>query len=148
MTPRNGAPFAPRQGCGKPTLSGRLAMLIVVAMLATHVGVARAEEDEGKIAFNNHCRGCHSIKPGDNRLGPSMFAIVGARAGEVSGYRGYSGGLTGVMWDEATLDRFIADPMSVSPNTNMTSPPVLDAAERRKIIAFLKTLKSPSNPTE
>jgi hypothetical protein len=36
--------------------------------------------------------------------------------------------------------------MSVSPNTNMNSPPVLDAAERRKIIAFLKTLKTPSSP--
>ena len=148
MIPRNGKPTAQRQGRGKPKLRGRPAILIAVAMLAMHAGVARAEEDDGKIAFNNHCRGCHSFKPGDNRLGPSMFAIVGARAGEVSGYRGYSGGLTGVMWDEATLDRFIADPMSVSPNTNMTSPPVLDAAERRKIIAFLKTLKSPSSPTE
>ena len=118
---------------------------IALAILVTHAGVARGEEDDGKIAFNNHCRTCHSFKQGDNRLGPSMFAIFGARAGQVSGYGAYSGGLAGVRWDEATLDRFIADRMSVSPNTNMNSPPVLDANARRNIIAFLKTLKTPSS---
>ena len=124
----------------------RCIKVIAVAILVTHAGVARGEEDDGKIPFNNHCRTCHSFKQGDNRRGPSMFAIFGARAGQVSGYGAYSGGLAGVRWNEVTLDRFTADPISMSPNTYMNSMPVLDAAERRKIIAFLKTLKTPSSP--
>lgn len=103
---------------------------------------AFAEDAENsKIAFNTHCRTCHSLKQDDNRLGPTVFGIVGKPAGQAAGYRGYSGGLTGITWDEATLDRFIADPASVSSSTNMIYPPVSDAGERRRIIAFLKTLK-------
>ncbi len=52
------------------------------------------------------------------------------------------GGLSGVVWDEVTLDRFIADPASISPNTNMIYPPVKDPLERKKIINFLASLKS------
>lgn len=101
-----------------------------------------ADADDAKVAFNNHCRTCHSFKPDDNRLGPTVFGIVGARAGQVAGYRGYSGGLTGITWDEATLDHFLADPASVSSSTNMIYPPIANAAERRRIIEFLKTLKN------
>ena len=50
----------------------RCIKLIAVAILVTHAGGARGEEDDGKIAFNNHCRTCHSFKQGDNRLGPSI----------------------------------------------------------------------------
>lgn len=71
-----------------------------------------------------------------------MYGIFGAEAGQVEGYGGYSGGLKGLVWDQVTLDRFIADPQSVSPNTNMIYPPVRDAEERKKIIEFLKSLKS------
>lgn len=102
-----------------------------------------AEEVDRKIAFNTHCRTCHSSKEGDNRLGPSMFGIVGAKAGEAKGYYGYSGSLSGFTWDEVTLDRFIANPAFVSPNTNMIYPPVADAAERRKIIDYLKSISPP-----
>ena len=102
-------------------------------------GVAAAEENEGQIAFNNHCRNCHSSKPDDNRVGPSLNGIVGRPAGQAKGYHGYSGALQGITWDEATLDKFIADPSSVAPGTNMTLTRIDDAAERKKIIEFLKS---------
>lgn len=70
-----------------------------------------------------------------------MFAIFGAPAQQARGFRGYSGGLHGVVWDEQTLDRFMADPVSVSPATNMIFPPIADPAERQKIITYLKGLK-------
>jgi cytochrome c len=69
-----------------------------------------------------------------------MHGIFGAEAGQVKGFNGYSGGLNGLVWDEVTLNRFIADPASVSSNTNMIFPPVQDAEERKKIIRFLKSL--------
>jgi len=104
-------------------------------------GDVAADSKVNRTAFNNHCRMCHSIKPGDNRLGPAIYGIFGADAGQVNGFNGYSGGLTGFVWDEVTLDKFMADPASVSSSTNMIFPPVKDAEERKKIIEFLKSLK-------
>lgn len=98
---------------------------------------ASANED-GEVAFNTHCRNCHSVKKGENRLGPALYGIVGAKAGKVEGFQNYSGALKGFTWDEATLDKFIADPRSVSPNTTMIYPPVADAKIRSAIIAYLK----------
>ena len=118
-----------------------IAISLQFLLLAASPPALAEEADDAKVSFNNHCRTCHSIRRGDNRLGPAVFGIVGRRAGQVAGYRGYSGGLDGLIWDEATLDRFIAEPASVSSSTNMISPPIADAAERRRIIAFLKTLR-------
>lgn len=118
------------------------AIFLSALLLAILSGHAAADMAENRTAFNNHCRMCHSIKPGDNRLGPTMYGIFGAQAGRVAGFRGYSGGLSGLVWDEVTLDRFIADPASISPNTNMIYPPVKDPVERKKIINFLASLKS------
>ena len=118
----------------------QLKTFIIMLLLITPTGAASAKEDEERIAFNNHCRMCHSIRPNDNRLGPTMYGIFGAQAGRVAGYGGYSGGLSGLVWDEVTLDRFIADPASVSSSTNMIFPPVKDAEERKKIIRFIRSL--------
>lgn len=96
----------------------------------------------GKAAFNNNCRTCHSAKPGDNRLGPSLSGIVGAKAGTRQGYSNYSQAMksSGVTWDEQTLDRFIANPEDVVPNNNMKPyKGVPDAEVRKSIIASLKS---------
>jgi len=84
------------------------------------------------------------MKKGDSRLGPSLHGIVGAKAGQVKGYPAYSGSLQeNITWDEATLDKFIADSKSVAPNTNMIYPGVADAAVRKTIIKFLSTKSEP-----
>ena len=120
------------------------AILLSPLLLAILSGHTAADMAENRTAFNNHCRMCHSFKPGDNRLGPTMYGIFGAKAGRVAGYAGYSGGLSGLVWDEVTLDRFIADPASISPSTNMIYPPVTNPVERKKIIRFLKSLNRKS----
>ena len=78
---------------------------------------ALAEEDL-EITFNDHCRECHSFLKDDNRLGPSLYGVVGRKAGAEPGY-GYTQSLkdSGVTWDEATLDKWIADPARSSPAT-------------------------------
>jgi cytochrome c len=118
---------------------------LVTAMLISLAGVssAVAGNDAGRIAFNTHCRNCHSSRKGDNRLAPALYGILGTMAGQVAGYKAYSGSITGFRWDEVTLDRFIANPNSVAPTTTMNYPPVQDPAERAKIIDFLKHQASP-----
>jgi cytochrome c len=123
-------------------LTASLVVLFSCETAAAQDEPAAAQGDEGVIAFNNHCRNCHSFKPDDNRIGPSLNGVVGKPAGQVKGYTKYSGALNGLTWDEATLDKFITDPQSVAPGTNMSYPPVHDAAERKKIIEFLKSNSS------
>ena len=49
---------------------------------------------------------------------------------------------SGVTWDEATLDKFISDPdQVVSGNKMKPFGGIADAAERKKIVDYLKTLK-------
>jgi len=70
------------------------------------------DADAGQLLFNNACRTCHSMKEGDNRLGPNLYKVVGRRAGSLLNY-GYSSAMQSAdfVWDKATLDRFIANPM-------------------------------------
>jgi cytochrome c len=111
-----------------------------VGLLRFTAGLTAPPADEGRLAFNNSCRTCHSLKAGDNRLGPSLHGIIGAKAGQSAGYA-YSQSLrqSGVTWNEATLERWIENPDAVIPNNNMKPYNGLaDAAARKKIVDFLK----------
>jgi len=121
--------------------------MVAAAILLASMAVATAADgaNSGEAAFNNNCRTCHSAKQGDNRLGPSLHGIVGAKAGSQSGYPSYSGALkgSGITWDAATLDRFIANPDDVVPNNNMKPfKGVPDAAIRKRIVDYLSSVGS------
>ena len=123
----------------KALLRGGMAFALTGPLVAA-CAVA-AEDDAGQVAFNTHCRNCHSVKPDDNRLGPTLHNIVGAKAGQAKGFNNYSGSLSAdITWDEATLDKFIADPKSLASNTTMTPfGGIQDSAQRKLIIDYLKT---------
>jgi len=105
-------------------------------------GTTTAKADDGKTAFNNHCRTCHSVKQGDHRLGPSLYGVYGAEAGSIPVYRNSAQGLSGsaIIWDEPTLDRFIANPDQVIANNSMKPyTGITDATVRKQIIDYLKS---------
>lgn len=118
------------------------AALAALTALLFPIGTIAADSDS-KIAFNDHCRECHSFLKGDNRLGPTLYGTVGRKAGSVPDFP-YSISVksSGMIWDEAALDKWIANPDAVIPGNDM-SPPypgVADPAIRKKIIAFLKEI--------
>ena len=99
-----------------------------------------AGPDDGQLVFNNACRTCHTLREGDNRLGPNLHKIIGRRAGSLPNY-GYSSAMkdADLVWDKATLDRFIANPdQVVSGNIMKPYGGRSSAEERAKIIAFLE----------
>ena len=123
--------------------STALSAAVLGFTLASGSGTAAAADADLEISFNDHCRECHSFVKDDNRLGPSLYGVVGRRAGTEPGF-GYTQSLkdSGVTWDSATLDKWIADPGSVVPGNGM-SPPysgIDDPAIRKLIITFLETL--------
>ena len=110
---------------------------------------ASAEGDaaKGKEAFAGKCGICHQVGPGaQNLVGPELNGIVGTKAASVADYATYSAGLKklggdGPTWTEANLDKWIADPKAMVPDSPMALafPGDSDAGERANIIAFLKT---------
>lgn len=88
------------------------------------------------------CKSCHSVEKGKTMIGPSLFGIMGTKAGEIPGYT-FSAAMkaSGLTWDDATLDKFLTSPMKTVPGTRMTYAGQPDAAKRAEIIAYLKTLK-------
>jgi len=119
-----------------------IAMLLCVgaAVFATPA-FAQGKDDSGQLLFNNACRTCHTLKQGDNRLGPSLHGIVGRKAGALTDY-GYSGSMknAGLTWDKATLDRFIANPDQMVPGHNMKPYGGMASAEdRATLIRYLET---------
>ena len=90
-------------------------------------------------AIHARCLACHALA--FNRVGPRHCGLLGRRAGSVPGF-GYSRAMkqSAVVWDEKTLDRFLAAPMKVVPGTTMTYDGVPDRQERTDLIAFLRQL--------
>jgi cytochrome c len=126
------------------------APVVVMAGLATAGGLAgvavsaaaQGPSDDPEIAFNDHCRECHSAVKGDNRLGPSLYGVVGRKAGSLPNFA-YSESLksSGITWNEKTLNSWITSPNKVVPGNNMGAifSGLQDADARAKIIAFLKS---------
>jgi cytochrome c len=98
-------------------------------------------DEEFELQFNGHCRECHSFVKNDNRLGPTLYGVVGRKAGTVPGFN-YSDSIKGanIVWDEKTLDQWITNPGAVIPGNNMAAlfNGIDDASIRAKIISFLK----------
>jgi cytochrome c len=113
-----------------------------IVMLLSGGGLAQDNggASENQLAFNNHCRTCHTTREGDNRLGPSLHGVVGREAGTAPGFA-YSSAMkgAGIVWDEENLDRYIENPEAVVPGNNMKPySGITSAEERAKIIAHLK----------
>ncbi len=101
-------------------------------------GAADGNAAHGKALYQG-CQACHSID--DNDLGPRHRGVVGRRAGSVEDYS-YSTALknSGLIWDEATLDRWLTNPSALVPGTKMFFK-IDDPQARADIIAYLKELK-------
>jgi cytochrome c len=83
------------------------------------------------------CQGCHSIDR--NRVGPMHKGLFGRQAGTVADFD-YSQAMkeSGIIWDEETLDAFLADPRGFVPGTKMTYAGVKTPQDRADLIAYLK----------
>ena len=86
------------------------------------------------------CAPCHSIGPGEKKVGPSLAGVFGRKSASEPGYS-YSAALkaANITWDEHTLDQFLANPAGDVHGTKMfiTIP---NATTREDLIAYLKSL--------
>jgi len=100
-----------------------------------------ADVDAGKATFNK-CKACHSEKAGENKVGPSLFGVVGRPSASVAGYK-YSDPVSNlkITWDAANLDKWLTKPADMAKGTKMVFPGLPNQADRDNVIAYLSTLK-------
>jgi cytochrome c len=119
---------------------------VLLALLGRFLSPAAAADGNwarGERAFQR-CFACHSVDPAEpaKLQGPNLFKIVDRPAAAVAGFA-YSeamqkAGAAGLVWDAATLDRFLRDPEAVVAGTAMSIPPLRDDEERADLVAYLK----------
>lgn len=117
--------------------------LLVVGSILGFAGAAQADGDpvKGKAVFRV-CQSCHSADEGANRIGPSLFHIVGRPTASLPDYS-YSDAMKafaagGHKWDEAALTTFLQAPRDVVPGTRMAFVGLRKPEDIANIISYLK----------
>ena len=118
-----------------------LSPLLLAGLLANGGAQAQGDIANGKVQFKK-CALCHSAEPGKNKIGPSLFGIVGRKSASVPNFA-YSDAMKNFdrTWDDATLDAYLVEPRKLVPGTKMIFAGLKDKKDRGDLIAYLDTLK-------
>ena len=119
-----------------------VAAVVAVTGVVTGVALADGDAERGAKRFEE-CAACHALEKDKESVGPSLYGVFGRKAGEGADFR-YSPALkcSGITWDQASIDTFIADPQATVPGNRMPYAGIADAAARADLIAYLvKTFK-------
>ncbi|HTY68677.1 MAG TPA: cytochrome c family protein [Alphaproteobacteria bacterium] len=124
---------------------GVLLVAGIAAFSVMSAGIAHAAGDaaEGKKVFTRVCGACHTDQAnGPRKLGPTLFGVVGRKAGSIEGFR-YSEAnkKSGITWTPEVLDEYLKDPRAKVPGTIMAFAGLKNDTERQNVIAYLETLK-------
>lgn len=95
-------------------------LVLAAGLMALALPAAGGDAAKGEAAFKQ-CKSCHAITKPDGtdvvkggKTGPNLWGIVGRAAGTEAGFKyGESlaaAGAAGLVWDEATLATWVADP--------------------------------------
>ena len=119
----------------------RAGVLLVKALVTSSTALAAGDPAAGQTVFAAHCAACHSTKPDDNKIGPSLAGIVGSKSGTVPGFN-FSPAMKNadITWDDAELDKFLANPAGDVHGTKMFVN-LPSESDRQNVIAYLETLK-------
>jgi cytochrome c len=103
--------------------------------------VAPGDAAHGAIVFKQ-CLVCHTNEEGKNKIGPSLWAVVGRHSASIANYQ-YSTAMKAAdkTWDDATLNVYLTKPQAMVPGTKMTFPGLAKDQDRADVIAYLNTLK-------
>jgi len=117
-----------------------LPVTLLLALATACAGVqaaGKAGNAQAGQAVYERCLACHALAY--DRTGPRHCGLFGRRAGSVPGFA-YSDAMkrSRIVWDEKTLNLFLADPMKTVPGTSMGYAGVKDRQERSDLIAYLK----------
>jgi glucose/arabinose dehydrogenase/cytochrome c2 len=127
----------------------QLILLALSGPLATAAAAAAAADaDAGRALFRQRCSICHTAETGDSggAQGPSLIGVFGRPAASQPQFA-YTSALreSKLVWDAATLTRFLAAPADVVPGTAMLLA-VPDSSERASLVAYFQSLAKQGAP--
>lgn len=109
------------------------------AAAAAPAEAAAGDPKKGKRIFAR-CLSCHILtETGPKKQGPTLYGLFGRTAGTLEGYT-YSKAMTesGIVWEDTTIDAYMADPKGYVPGNKMAFVGVKKAKQRADLIAYLK----------
>lgn len=117
------------------------------ALASTAISPANAEGNpqRGAIVYRS-CAACHSLEPNLHLTGPSLADLWGKKAASVADFPRYSKALKTqeFLWDETTLNAWLANPLAFVPGNQMTFRGIEDEKTRQDLIAFLRLTMAPN----
>jgi len=119
-------------------ISTALALLAAFPLAAHAMGDPKAGAEVFK-----RCAVCHTAqKGGGDGLGPNLSGVVGRKAGTRPGFA-YSPAVkkSGLIWNEANLNKWVAGPQRVAPGNKMMFPGLSSKKQQADVVAYLGTLK-------
>lgn len=111
------------------------------ALILSTIPAIAADAVRGEQRFKAMCGTCHSLDPAQKKMGPHLKGVVGRKSASVEGAN-YSPALkaANIVWNEAALDEFLADPKKKVPGVAKVMK-FGNAQDRADIIAYLATQK-------
>jgi cytochrome c len=126
----------------RPGLRTHVTLALIVVSVAAAGGARAADVAAGREVFQQQCSICHSDKAGENKIGPSLFGVVGRHTGSEPGYDySVANKNANLVWTPDVLDKYLADPQKIVPGTKMPYGGLHNATKRENLIGFLETLK-------
>ncbi len=136
----------------KAALTTALVLLITGGCSASADEKMQTEADTGaanvtasaanlKLGFRSYlkCRACHTLNAGQPDLvGPNLAGLFGRKAGTRENFI-YTEALTatGIVWDNASLRRWVKNPTEVAPGTTMVFAGITSDEEIDALLAYL-----------
>lgn len=121
----------------------KFGIFVLFAALVVGAASARADgdPDAGKKTFQK-CGICHSVEAGKNKIGPSLYGVVGRKSASIPDFA-YSDAMKAAnkTWDAATLNEWLTNPKALVPGTKMIFAGLPSQTDRDNVIAYLSTLK-------
>lgn len=118
----------------------RISIFLRLAGFAASIAPAVAADAEHGKALYAACAACHQDKP--DALGPSLKGVVGRKSAALDDFR-YSNPMkrANLVWDEANLREYIADPQAKVKGNRMPFDGLHDPKDVDDIVEYLKTYK-------
>jgi cytochrome c len=111
--------------------------------LVSASAVEAADALKGQKVFQSQCSICHSVaRSGVTIIGPTLFGVVGRKAGTIKGYS-YSKAMlgSGMVWNKDKLRVYLPQPQKTIPGIKMSYPGLKDSAKLEDLIEYLSTSK-------
>ena len=118
-------------------------LILPLVMAGVSLSVSNAALAAGDVAkgqkIYKKCKACHALEAGKKKIGPSLHGVFGRTSGTLEGFK-FSKAMkeAAVVWDETTMDGYLANPKKYMPKNRMAFPGLKKEKDRVDLIAYLK----------